>query len=660
MAVSGFRGWRIPSTKTLYIILGISMLMAVAFRAYHLPMLHFINDMVSSLLNGAELKENHFLMKNLWLNSFGLPNPPMWSYIMGLFALITKNPLIIAGVISTAGFISLVAMAFHLIKNEPFEYAVLATSVLAVNTTFFFYGSILWHPTLLIAILLVFHIKLNRFLHKKQLADFVWLSALAALASQLHLSGVLLFPAVALVFIVYRRSIGAGGFLRALLAVAIVCAPYTYIILSNLEVQNIFSSINKKSGFSIEKTIDVLKMICAINSPRIFLYWLGETDFSRMLFMGAGKGGSLFLMSTAYLLEASFVIGWFKYLWLAVTKFSFFPYDEYAPEKTPMPFIGAGFIFTVIVSGYILIQPPVFPHYLLIIIPSCACLAAWLPYRMWKSDIGKIIVITVWVGVIAFSWIFLFSLNASGGHQAVYGVSYNTLQKIEREIRGKTDDGRRIDLEISILGSRALSSYVLDYFFAPLKNPALSGPPSHVKLVIVWDALDYRFKWVTAVLDNVTNKTSNDSAMHFPASDLPTSGGLAELSATSNNIIVRKAFPGSTSNGACVVYGPYINLAPGVYSAIFRLSVGQLVSAKVAGIEVTANNGTDILGRKEIAGSEFSAINEWNEFTVPFTVDSENAKNVEFRVQYLGSSPLLIDEIKLKTDKGTLPSTPAD
>jgi len=442
--------------------------------------------------------------------------------------------------------------------------------------------------------------------------------------------------------------------------VAIVCAPYTYIILSNLEVQNIFSSINKKSGFSIEKTIDILKMICAINSPRIFLYWLGDTDFSRMLFMGAGKGGSLFLMSTAYLLEASFVIGWFRYLWLAITKLSFFPYDEQAPEKTPVAFIGAGFIFTVIVSGYILIQPPVFPHYLLIIIPSCACLAAWLPYRMWKSDIGKIIVITVWAGVITFSWIFLFSLNASGGHQAVYGISYNTLQKIEREIRGKTDDGRRIDLEISILGSRALSSYVLDYFFAPLKNSTLPGPPSHVKLVIIWDALDYRFKWATAVLDNVAGNTPGDSITRFPATDLPTSGGMVDLSATSNNIIVRKAFPGSTANGACVVYGPYINLSPGVYSATFRLSVGQLVSAKIAGIEVTANNGTRILGRKEIAGTEFPAINEWDEFTVPFTIDPEGAKNVEFRVQYLGLAPLLIDEIKLRASHNPLSSTPVD
>lgn len=477
------------------VILALCLLSAAAARIFHLPMFYFGNDMVTSLLNGLELRDNGFRLNSDWMNSFGLPNPPMWSYVMGVFVTITENPLVMAGTLSVVGFAAILVTARHLTKLAPPEYAALAASALAVNCAFLLYGSMLWQPTLVITIALFYHVALGRFLRDKKPADFVWMAALAALASQFHLSGVLLFPAVGVALVVFRKDIGAKGAAQAAAALAVIMAPYAYTLFSSWEPGGVLSSISSKSGFSTDRARDLLNLVLAIGSPRVFQYWLGAGEFHRMIVSAVGGAGASGLIAAAYFLEACFVIGLLRYLWLAAKHRSPFPLEAASPGKTPIPFVGAGFTATVILAGLMLVRPPAFPHYALILLPSAALLAAWPLSRLWKAFAGKALVAACFLCAVTACWIFLATLKTSGGHPVVYGLTYESLVKIREQARQLVPDGRRADVSVSVLGARAYSSYIMGHVFAPLEDPALPGPAAPVRLVVMWNERTHSFEW---------------------------------------------------------------------------------------------------------------------------------------------------------------------
>jgi uncharacterized membrane protein len=91
------------------------------------------------------------------------------------------------------------------------------------------------------------------------------------------------------------------------------------------------------------------------------------------------------------------------------------------------------------------------------------------------------------------------------------------------------------------------------------------------------------------------------------------------------------------------VYGPYNFLPAGIYNVTFEVKVQEQVDGYIGKLDVTKNQGTSIISKRDIYGFEMVA-NEWANFTLSLT--STSFKNgVEFRAFSSGLTNVYVDRI---------------
>ncbi len=83
-----------------------------------------------------------------------------------------------------------------------------------------------------------------------------------------------------------------------------------------------------------------------------------------------------------------------------------------------------------------------------------------------------------------------------------------------------------------------------------------------------------------------------------------------------------------------------------VYRALFRLRTSApLTSAVVARLEVTADNGTRLLGLAEVRGLHFRSAGAYQDIPVDFWYDAPSADGVRFLVRYTATADLALDRV---------------
>ncbi|MDD5111968.1 MAG: hypothetical protein PHG85_05440 [Candidatus Altiarchaeota archaeon] len=102
-----------------------------------------------------------------------------------------------------------------------------------------------------------------------------------------------------------------------------------------------------------------------------------------------------------------------------------------------------------------------------------------------------------------------------------------------------------------------------------------------------------------------------------------------------------------------MAYGPYIELGPGNYNAVYVLKIDASTNPDqlIGALDVSQNSGFEVITSKELYGKDFPQINEYKEFNMPFSLTNP-AKMVELRVHFPNSTvSLTLDKIVLKTKK---------
>jgi len=93
-------------------------------------------------------------------------------------------------------------------------------------------------------------------------------------------------------------------------------------------------------------------------------------------------------------------------------------------------------------------------------------------------------------------------------------------------------------------------------------------------------------------------------------------------------------------------YGPYVNLAPGLYEVTFTLKTNTMSKPEnhVITLDVTASAGKLVLAKKDIYGVHIPSKDQWFNITLIFGLNTI-AENVEFRGFVYGSCSLFLDRI---------------
>jgi hypothetical protein len=106
--------------------------------------------------------------------------------------------------------------------------------------------------------------------------------------------------------------------------------------------------------------------------------------------------------------------------------------------------------------------------------------------------------------------------------------------------------------------------------------------------------------------------------------------------------------PGKDEADVYAIWGPYEDLPPGRYTAVFRMKVDRRAGAPVAQLDVfnywlakEGKNGT--LASAELRGSDFAAAGRFQEFQLDF--EHGTTGKTEYRVRWLGEAALAVDRI---------------
>ena len=117
----------------------------------------------------------------------------------------------------------------------------------------------------------------------------------------------------------------------------------------------------------------------------------------------------------------------------------------------------------------------------------------------------------------------------------------------------------------------------------------------------------------------------------FPSSQFTNVSGIYSASAS----IIKN----NDESDGYMFYGPGTYLFPGSYSVTFQMETDNLSRNNSLWLQVTANSGSDIIQFNHINGSSFHEADQWETFTLNFTINSI-AGDVEFRgfgIQWSGT-----------------------
>lgn len=146
--------------------------------------------------------------------------------------------------------------------------------------------------------------------------------------------------------------------------------------------------------------------------------------------------------------------------------------------------------------------------------------------------------------------------------------------------------------------------------------------------------------------DRVAEITKSN-LLKIPAYTMPMIVGENKADKTSHYGTVRKSEQGRDNKGV-LVYGPFMELKRGDYLASFRMKINNLTTDIVATLDVVAENRSHILAEEKISGSDFGKPFVWKVFKLPFMINKNDEKKVEFRVSYAGVGILAVDQIVIK------------
>ncbi|MDH5638784.1 MAG: hypothetical protein OEZ04_09850, partial [Nitrospinota bacterium] len=170
-------------------------------------------------------------------------------------------------------------------------------------------------------------------------------------------------------------------------------------------------------------------------------------------------------------------------------------------------------------------------------------------------------------------------------------------------------------------------------------------------IMMMYPSLPYQGEYPFASLNKAVVSLTRPHSMRIPAAYLPKRDGLDEEGHDSTYEVARVARKGKTLKGH-LTYGPYINFGKGDHQATFNLKLLDTApeGAKVALLEVATGIGQTIMASRMIHGRDFSQPGQWEQFTLPFTVDVRMLEEVEFRIEWFDEADLAVDTIDVPVD----------
>ena len=171
-------------------------------------------------------------------------------------------------------------------------------------------------------------------------------------------------------------------------------------------------------------------------------------------------------------------------------------------------------------------------------------------------------------------------------------------------------------------------------------------------IMLIYPSLPYKGEYPFKEVTQSTLDLAKPHLLKIPAAYLDNRTGHEEPLPGATYELARVARKGTHKPGH-ITYGPYLAFAQGAHEARFNMKLLTPVedpSTPVAVLDVMNGQGKMELGKRTVTAGEFESSGGWTAFSVPFNVAERIARDVEFRVEYLGGFDLAVDTINVPVD----------
>jgi 4-amino-4-deoxy-L-arabinose transferase-like glycosyltransferase len=228
--------WRWARDHHVLLALSVTIAAAGVARFVRLDLMEFKTDEAEACRLALHVLGRHepgigdFFPTSAVESSVGIPNPPLFVYLLALPLAITATPLAAAAFIAATN-VAAVWVCYLVGKRYFSTFVGLASAaIFAVSPWAIIYSRKIWTPNLLPICTGLFLLALHAFLVDKRPRAVLWLVLLLGVATQLHFSAWLLVVVLVSALVIGRDTLqwrwlalGLGGFL-------VLYAPYLWHI----------------------------------------------------------------------------------------------------------------------------------------------------------------------------------------------------------------------------------------------------------------------------------------------------------------------------------------------------------------------------------------------------------------------------------------------
>jgi len=421
---------------------------AVTIRLYQLSFFEYHYDQYFAIVLGNQARAAHFMITHGMCSGIGLDNPPVFSYMMGVFTAFLDDPARLTFVFFCMNILALAIAIVYFYRTLEAPYAILSTAFLALFPAFTIYSNNIWAQCSLPLIMILFNISLYRFIKYELWRNFFYMGLLATIAAQIHGAGFMLYPLLVIIAVAYWKKMDKRVILWAILATVILFIPYLVHLFGEHELSKVTAY-----GVSGKRTFQwkILPYHFRMASFDFFRAYF-KFDLKEILKIIAGKWGSILYLLTI-IPGILFIAGFVEYVrWLIKGKI----FDR-SEAACPLPFQISGIMLVIVTIGFMVFRIPTSLHYCIVLFPAYSILTGYAAVKLWRFYWARFIIVlgilatlTLLLGILVF-------VDRAGGHPYEYGVSYKSLIAWQEKIQTMKQRGECFDLKVRMMSTKDIT-----------------------------------------------------------------------------------------------------------------------------------------------------------------------------------------------------------
>ncbi len=414
-----------PFTGKIEIFTVIVIVIGIALRFCSLSFFEFKDDQFSAIMDAASTVRKHFLVSHGMMSGVGIPNPPGFCWLCGLFSFFADSPAQFAMIFVLISAATIFVWLFLAQKSVPKDKLLYVACLMSSSTALVIYSSNIWAQCLMPIIAISVLCLLASFISGAKDINWVYAFWLNGLAASLHFSGFFLFPVTMLALLIRKTNLKM--FMTAVLPVTLVFMPFFIYITKflssagmNFENGGIHALRNISFLFDFH-SCGFMKYYMGVDLKRVLTSQIGSVPtqtsifFINIVFGAFLLCGTLFLISRIIRLKGKIM--------------------EFTKEKDILIAL-SGVHLIAVTTAYLILNIKTFPHYFLIVVPAGYVIIADFAVSEPFAKIKKIMLSSAIVFQLFITSALMLFIYSAGGHPKEYGVHYGLLKTWSKEYHG--------------------------------------------------------------------------------------------------------------------------------------------------------------------------------------------------------------------------------